>query len=55
MKAPQWLADAWDNVATVTRLAWGALPQGARDFLKGAFWGSLVTFLATLALLWGRV
>lgn len=46
MNFPQWVKDAWANISTVTASAWGAMPQGARDFLKGLAFGVVLTALA---------
>ncbi len=54
MKAPQWIVDAWDNVSQVSLAAWRAMPQGARDFLKGVAFGVIACGALAAVLLWGR-
>ena len=54
MKIPQWVADGWDNVTTVTAAAWQALPQGARDFLKGFAFGLVIGMALVGSIAWGR-
>ena len=54
MKIPQWVADGWDNVTTVTAAAWQALPQGARDFLKGFAFGLVIGAAVVGSIAWGR-
>lgn len=33
----------WDNTSAVIAAMWNAIPQGGRDFLKGAAFGAIIT------------
>ena len=54
MKIPAWVGIAWDNISSVTLAAWQALPQGARDVLKGFAFGLVIGAALAGSIAWGR-